>query len=69
MIALSAGLLAGSLSMGTGIRKADAAAGNQNYAEALQKAIYFMRHSVRVRCQRVTGSNGVVIQACRMALM
>ena len=41
MIALSAGLLAGSLSMGTGIRKADAAAGNQNYAEALQKAIYF----------------------------
>ncbi|WP_315373230.1 glycoside hydrolase family 9 protein, partial [Paenibacillus xylanexedens] len=27
--------------MGTGIRKADAAAGNQNYAEALQKAIYF----------------------------
>jgi endoglucanase len=41
MIALSTGLLAGSLSMGTGLRKADAAAGNQNYAEALQKAIYF----------------------------
>lgn len=41
MIALSAGLLAGSLSMGTGIPKADAAVGNQNYAEALQKAIYF----------------------------
>ncbi|MFX3651189.1 MAG: glycoside hydrolase family 9 protein [Paenibacillus sp.] len=41
MIALSAGLLAGSFSMGTGLHKADAAAGNQNYAEALQKAIYF----------------------------
>ncbi|MGR6542261.1 glycoside hydrolase family 9 protein [Paenibacillus tundrae] len=42
IIALSAGLLAGSLPVGTGlIGKADAAAGTHNYAEALQKAIYF----------------------------
>lgn len=41
MVTLSAGLLAGSFSMNTGLRQADAAAGDHNYAEALQKAIYF----------------------------
>ncbi|SEB05567.1 endoglucanase Cel9A [Paenibacillus sp. 276b] len=41
ILALSVGLLAGSTSIQAWSGKADAAAGNHNYAEALQKAVYF----------------------------
>ncbi|WP_440119700.1 glycoside hydrolase family 9 protein [Paenibacillus sp. QZ-Y1] len=41
ILALSVGLLAGSTSIHAWNGKADAAAGSHNYAEALQKAVYF----------------------------
>lgn len=44
------------------------AAGNYNYAEALQKAIYFYETQRSGRCLTRTVSNGVAIPVCSTEL-